>query len=78
MPIKEGDEFSGIEHNKDLQIALYEWPMLYGEALLVITMVALFSPLLVGPFILYLLVTKVMVFGMDLLSTADARNSHEE
>jgi hypothetical protein len=74
VPIK-GDEFSSIEHNNDLRIALYEWPMLYGEALLVLMLVALFSPLFVGPVILYFRVTKSMRFCLSLLSTLVARKS---
>lgn len=70
VPIKEWSEFSGIEHNSDLQIALYEWPMLYGEALLVIMVVALFSPPFMNSSRLFLFI-KTMRFGMGLLSTID-------
>ena len=57
MPTKEGDEFGGIEHGNDLQVALHEWPMLYGEMLLVLMVVVLLSPVLAGPVVLYLLLT---------------------
>jgi hypothetical protein len=57
VPTKEGDEFGGIEHGNDLQVALHEWPMLYGEMLLVLMVVVLLSPVLAGPVVLYLLLT---------------------
>jgi hypothetical protein len=75
VPIKEGDEFSGIEHNDDLQVALHEWPMLYGEMLLVLMVVVFLSPLLIGPAILFLLVTKAMRFSTGFLSAIGAQRS---
>jgi hypothetical protein len=42
----------------DLKVALYEWPILYGEMLLVLMVVVLFSPVLAGPVVLYLLLTR--------------------
>ena len=57
VPTKEGDEFGGIEHGNDLQVALHEWPMLYGEMLLVL--MVLLSPVFAGPVVLYLLLTKL-------------------
>lgn len=44
VPIKEGDEFGGIEYSDDLQIVFYEWLVLCGAAPFVLTAVALFSP----------------------------------
>jgi hypothetical protein len=58
VPTKEGDEFGGIEHGNGLKVALYEWPILYGEMLLVVMVVILFSPVLTGPVVLYLLLTR--------------------
>jgi hypothetical protein len=59
VPTKEGDEFGGIEHGNDLQVALHEWPMLYGEMLLVLMVVVILSPVLAGPVVLYLLLTRL-------------------
>jgi hypothetical protein len=53
--VKEGDEFGGIEHGTDTQVALHEWAVLYGEVLLLLTFVLLFWPLLLGPGVLYAL-----------------------
>jgi hypothetical protein len=58
VPIKEGNEFGGIEHGNDLKVALYEWPILYGEMFLVLLVVVLFSLVLAGPVVLYLLLTR--------------------
>jgi hypothetical protein len=58
VPTKEGDEFGGIEHRDDLQVALHEWLMLYGEMFLVLMVVILFSPVLVGLIGLYFLLAK--------------------
>jgi hypothetical protein len=58
VPTKEGGEFGGIEHGNDLQVALHEWPILYGEILPVLMVVVLFSPVLAGPVVLYLLLTR--------------------
>lgn len=59
IPIKEGDEFAGIEHNRDIQVAIHEWLVLYGEVMLIAIFVMFFWPLLLGPLVLYFLWKKL-------------------
>jgi hypothetical protein len=59
IPTKEGDEFAGIEHSRDIQVAIHEWLVLYGEVMLIAIFVVFFWPLLLGLLVLYFLWKKL-------------------
>ena len=48
IPTKEGDEFAGIDHDKNLEVALHEWLVIYGEMVLVLLLPVVLVALLSG------------------------------
>jgi hypothetical protein len=48
IPTKEGDEFAGIDHGKNLEVALHEWVVIYGEMVLVLLLPVVLVALLLG------------------------------
>jgi hypothetical protein len=48
IPAKEGDEFGGVDHGKNLEVALHEWVVIYGEMILVLLLPVVLVGLLLG------------------------------